>query len=161
MARRADDARCALQFARHVASDELLDHLAAQLGGQVTARNLLAVAENGQNLRIGVETRIQRGEPLITHQHQEIDLWQMPRRLAVEAARPVLDGIGAVKGDRLARLKTHACQRLGRKTLYRVAIKVVHRNHGKTIVRRSTRRQAAQPAPSATRSICSRPLPCK
>ena len=88
MARRGDNARRALQLARHIAGDELLDHLAAELGAQIPARDLLAIAENGQRLRVGVELRLQRGETLIAHQHQEIDLGQVPRRCGSKRPGP-------------------------------------------------------------------------
>ena len=108
---RVHDLRRPAQLGLHVAGDELLDELAADPAGQLPARHLLAVAEDGQRLGGIVELRAQRRQPLVAHQHQEIDLGQVPRRVRVEAARPVLDGIGAVERQRLAGRQRDLLQR--------------------------------------------------
>jgi hypothetical protein len=44
------DARRPAQFGLHVARHELLDELTPDAAGQLPARHLLAIAENGQRL---------------------------------------------------------------------------------------------------------------
>ena len=99
--RRRDDARRPLQLPLHIAGDKLLDDLPAELRRQRALGHLLAAAADGEHLRRIVEIGFERREPLIPHQHQEIDLRQIARIVRVETARAVFDGISAVAGDGL------------------------------------------------------------
>ena len=110
------------QLRLHVGGDELLDQLAPERRRELAARHLLAVAEDGERLGRVVEPGLERRQPLVAHQHQEVDLRQVPRRGGIEPSRAVLDGIGAVEGQRLARGERHPLQRLRREPLDGIAI---------------------------------------
>ncbi len=69
-----------------------------------------------------VERAPERRQPLVPHQHQEVDLGQVPGCGGVEAAGTVLDGPGAVEGNGLAGTQDHAPHRLGGEALDGVAV---------------------------------------
>jgi hypothetical protein len=116
------DARGPAQLSLHVSGDELLDELAADTVRQPPARHLLAVAEDGESLRGVLEYGSQRRQPLVAHQHQEIDLRQVPRGVGIEPARSILDGVGPVEGEGLAGGELGFVQLFRRQALDRVAV---------------------------------------
>ena len=98
----ADDTGRAAQAVLHVGRHELFDQRAAELGAQVAARHLFAAAADGERVSCVVEFGGERRQPLVAHQHQEGDLRQVLGRGGVEAARAILDGVGAVEREGLA-----------------------------------------------------------
>ena len=105
------------QLRLHVGGDELLDHLPAERRAQwpratcLPSRKMVSVSVASSN-RVA-----QRGQPLVAHQHQEVDLRQVRRCSRIEAAGTVFDRIGAVEGQRLRRHEQHARSGLRRKPL--------------------------------------------
>ncbi len=114
VARRFHDARGASEIVLHVGGEELLDERAAGLCRQIALHDRLSRAQDGQRSCCFVEAAIERGEPLVAHQHQKADFGQMLRRGRIEAAGTVLDGPRAVEGHRFAgRERARICIRSG------------------------------------------------
>src|SRR5262249_24805629 len=101
----------------------VFDYLASRWGLEVARLDHLTVLSDGQQVGGAVEPAVQAGEPLVAHQHQKLDFWQPLRRLGIEPARAVLDGVAAVRGKGLADPQRHAAQGLWRQAFDGVAVK--------------------------------------
>ena len=62
------------QLRRHGAAEKRLDREPSLLGGEVAARQLAALAADDQRVRRIVVARVERRQPLVFHQHQEVAL---------------------------------------------------------------------------------------
>ena len=109
-----DDTRRAAHFFTHEGGKKLLEHLAPDALGQVAARDLLAVAQHRHVAAFAVDTGAQRRQAFVAHQHQELGLGQVFRRLFVEFVVAALDRIGAVEGQGFAGCQRDGIQRLRR-----------------------------------------------
>jgi hypothetical protein len=67
--------------------------------------------------------RLERGKPLVEHQHQEVDFVQVLGAIRIESARSVLDGVGAVEGSRAPGAERHPRHGLGRQAFDGIAVK--------------------------------------
>ena len=127
------DLRRPAQLGLHVGGDELLDQLPAERSVELPAHHRLAAAHNGERAGRIVEAAPQRGEPLVAHQHQEVDLGQMARSVRIEAAGPVLDGPGPVEGQGLTGRQLDALEPLRRQPLDGIAVERLAREAGRRV----------------------------
>src|SRR5258707_5315635 len=97
-------------------------------GPEVATNDLAALPMDSERLSGVIEARLERGQPLVAHEHQKVDLRQMGRMGRIEAARTVLDGVGPVEWKRLTRLQVDAIEGLGRQPLDRVAVNASDRD---------------------------------
>ena len=84
------------QFLRHEAAEERFDRQPPVLAAQVAASRRAAFPLDRQRMARLVIVGVQRGQPLIAHQHQEALLGEIGRPRRVEAAGAVLDGVEPV-----------------------------------------------------------------
>ncbi|GAA0003235.1 hypothetical protein BRDID11002_32360 [Bradyrhizobium diazoefficiens] len=100
--RPGQDFRWALQLRLEVLGEIALDGGAPGGGLQIAAGDDLAVLADGQAVGRVLEPAVERSQPLIARQHQKLDFRLPGRRLGIEPARAVLDGVAAVGGQGLA-----------------------------------------------------------
>ena len=113
----------AAQLRRHEAAEERLDREPALLGRQVAARKLAALAADGQDVARVVIAGVERRQPLVAHQHQELGLRQIaraPRGRSREGPFSIAYLRSAGKG--LAGLEADAVELLGGQALHRIAV---------------------------------------
>ena len=82
--------------------EELLDRRPALGGFEVALGRDPAVVADRQDVARIVEMGLQRRQPFVPLQHQEMRLWQPFRLGRVEAGGAVFDGVAAVGQQRLA-----------------------------------------------------------
>ena len=103
--------------------EEPLDGGAAFGGFEIALRGDRAVLADGQDIARIVEMGVQRRQPFVPHQHQEIGLRHPFRVGGIEAAGAVFDGVAAVGGQRLADAQRDARQRFRGQALDGIAVK--------------------------------------
>jgi hypothetical protein len=69
-----------------------------------------------------LKIRAQGGKTVVAHQHQKTLLGEIGRRLGIEAAGAIFDGIETVGGDRLAHRQPRALEGLRREPFHRITV---------------------------------------
>ena len=110
---------------RDVARKEIFDRRASSFALEVATCRLRAIPKDAQCPARILEPAVEGGELLVPHQHQEMDFRQIRRMRGIKAAGAVLDGVGAVEGQRCASFERDALQGLGRQAFDGVAIQRV------------------------------------
>ena len=82
-----------------------------------------AVPADSQDVGFVFEPAAQAGQPLVAHQHQKDGLGHPGRRLRIETAWAILDGIATVGGQGLAKAHNDPLQGVGGEALDRIAVK--------------------------------------
>ena len=113
VARRLDDLGRPAQLRLHVGGDELLDQLPPQRRVEPAPHHRLAAARDGERAGGVVEAAPQRGQALVAHQHEEVDLGQVARGIRIEPAGTVLDCVSPVERQGLARPQFYRCNGSG------------------------------------------------
>ena len=113
----------------HEAGEELADQGAPHDIAGLGTHHLLAVAQNGQDIALGIETGFQLGQLLVLGQHQEVLLGQPPGGGRVELGRAMGEGKAAVMGQGVAGGELHRFEGGGGKSFHRIAVDALESRH--------------------------------